>query len=270
MVAEREHFPVFLSIAGINIQVDCHNAMLASVLRERYAGFLAQTGEMLKLQIIPGLVGETVAFTPHEVMREKNVLRFKPIIDEDYVDFLAKKGQIKLRSSNPVEEIEYLLRVLFTYLALRSGGLMVHAAGIVHQGFGYAFLGTSGSGKSTVARFSTDDLVLNDDLIILLPKGERWFVHATPFTNPTQTLPWPSKAELKVMFYLEKDRLVSIERMSAARSFAIVMANLPIVGSSQFDIQRVVDLIEKLLVQIPLYMLHFALDKTFWRAIDEM
>ena len=68
------------------------------------------------------------------------------------------------------EEVEYFLRVIYALLVFQAGGLLFHAAGIVRDGQCYLFFGHSGSGKTTVARLSSTDLVLNDDLVVLIPR----------------------------------------------------------------------------------------------------
>ena len=66
-------------------------------------------------------------------------------------------------------DVGYFVRVALALQAFARGGMLFHAAGVLHREQGYAFFGLSGSGKTTAAQFSTPDPVLNDDLLLLWP-----------------------------------------------------------------------------------------------------
>jgi len=68
---------------------------------------------------------------------------------------------------------ENFLRVLVAYRLLELGGVVLHSAGVVRDGAAFLFLGRSGAGKTTAARFSLAQgaEVLSDDLNALIPGG---------------------------------------------------------------------------------------------------
>lgn len=81
--------------------------------------------------------------------------------------------------------IENYLRVLVAFGVLARGGLVLHSAGVRCEDDGYLFLGSSGSGKSTIARLSRGDSrqLLSDDLNALVPREGEVDILALPFAG---------------------------------------------------------------------------------------
>jgi hypothetical protein len=68
-------------------------------------------------------------------------------------------------------------------LAARSG-VELHACGVVDRGVGFAFVGQSGAGKSTIARIwnsQPDVTVLSDDRVIVRCDASGVTMHGTPW-----------------------------------------------------------------------------------------
>jgi hypothetical protein len=75
-----------------------------------------------------------------------------------------------------------VLRVLWSTLLPRVGGLLVHSCGLRHAEIGVVFPGQSGAGKTTLARKAPDaDDVLSDELIAIRRTDDGWRVSGTPF-----------------------------------------------------------------------------------------
>ncbi len=196
------------------------------------------------------------------------VLYFNDDDFRGYIDEQNGHGQLEVKSSHPEDSLDYYLRAIYALLAFRVEGLLFHAAGIVRNGRAYLFYGHSGSGKTTVARLSPNSLVLNDDLVILLPFSGGWRVHATPFWNPTQVRPTRQSAPLAGMYRLVQSKEVFLRKMSTAQSLAELVSNVPIIPE---DRSRNADLLRRgiqLLESTPAFQLHFLPDNSFWSVID--
>jgi hypothetical protein len=132
------------------------------------------------------------------------------------------------------------------------------------------FFGHSGSGKTTVARLSSDAVVLNDDLLLLMPSEHRqgWTVYSTPFWNPTQVSPAGSlSAPLADMFRLVQDQTVYQEEMEPGQALAELVTSVPVIPA---DPTRLVSLLERgnrLVSSVPIFKLHFLPDASFWDVI---
>lgn len=86
---------------------------------------------------------------------------------------------------SPMQLINPLVEVCLLSRIGRSGGLLLHAAGLSYGGQGYVFLGESGAGKSTIAELfaARGATVLSDERVILGTRGTELFMYGTPWVG---------------------------------------------------------------------------------------
>ena len=60
---------------------------------------------------------------------------------------------------------------------------LIHSSAVVRNGGGYLFVGPPGAGKSTIARLSLPDPVLNDEVNLVCFSGDKIEVCSTPFNG---------------------------------------------------------------------------------------
>ncbi len=166
-------------------------------------------------------------------------------------------------------DIGYFLRVVLAVQSFTRGGLLFHAAGIVHRHRGYALFGVSGSGKTTAARLSAPDAVLNDDLLLLWPDGERWQIWATPFGKSRRAAGCDGEGvTLYALLRLIKAPHVSLETLPQGRALGELVANTPVLSGDAAWLPDVFVRWEKVTSAIPVRALHFQKEPTFWEVID--
>jgi len=114
-----------------------------------------------------------------------------------------------------------LLRVLWSAVLSRKGGLLVHACGVRTRGMGIVFPGKSGAGKTTLAsKVRNPEDVLSDELVpVTRDDAGRWRAHPSPFwgggrRGGTSLRSWP----LGSVAFLRKGRTLSVSRMSPAEA----------------------------------------------------
>ena len=260
-----------LQIAGLRVAVDCHHRKLASVLRERYRDFLAPENLLPDLRADIRWIGTARenALLEIDLRFEGGVLRFAAAGYTGMVDSALGSGELTLSSKQPVEEIDYYLRAVYALLAHSAGGVLLHAAGIARDGGVYLFLGPSGVGKTTLCRVSQPlATVLNDDLILLLPRGGTWQAYGTPFWNPTQVRPHPESAPLRATFKLVKSKQVAVRPMGAGQALATLAAGAPIITEDPTRAPRLLDTLAAVQQAAPMRELHFRPDASFWAVIE--
>ena len=222
---------------------------------------------------------------------DRGVLHFAAPHYTGAIDVRGIDAHLKVTAPHPFEPIDYFVRAALALLAFEAGGLLFHAAGLARRGSGYAFFGYSGSGKTTVARVSTDAVILNDDLVVLLPQAshpaarqasrpygetgartreaDRWLMVATPFSNPTQAMPaGPQSVPLAALYRLVQDRRVFVEPIDPAVAIAEVIASSPVVNADPDRALALLARAEHLVTTVPVQRLHFLPDSSFWAVVQ--
>ncbi len=181
------------------------------------------------------------------------------------IDARAGEGRLRAHPRAEPNDAGYFLRVALALQAFTRGGLLFHAAGVVHRGKGYAFFGLSGSGKTTAARLSTPDPVLNDDLLLLWPEADRWWIYSTPFGKGRGSL---QRAPLRALLRLIKDTEVFLAPMAGGRALGELVANTPVLSGDARSLPEVIARWRAIRTGVPVQALHFRRDPTFWEVID--
>jgi hypothetical protein len=253
--------------AGFNILFICDDARLIESINQRYKQFQTLGAADIQVSLswkrqanIPAYTDPLISFNHDRLAASCDVMEGLWNINQPLV-------HVRLLGSRSVEAVDYFLRAVMAVLIFKKGGLMVHGAGILHQGKGFLFFGKSGSGKTTVSRSSLNDTVLNDDLVVLMPQKNKWQLLSTPFWNPTQVEPKPIQTSLHAIYRLIQDKTVFVESLNPSRALAELFANIPIVPIVPSLCEELMERCISLLHDVPAYGLHFLPDGSFWQVI---
>lgn len=257
-----------LSIADFSIQGSCNHKQLTQNLQQRYSEFPARQPPDLEVEIQwTGLERPSSMLDTNTSFRD-SVLEFSASGYQGFINEKIGRGELRLSSAYPIEDIDYYLRVAFALLANAAGGILMHTAGILRDGCAYLFFGHSGSGKTTACRVSAlDHTILNDDLILLLPQGDTWQAYSTPFWNPTQIKPVNQSAPVIGMYHLIQSKKVFTQKMSRAQATAAIIANVPVIPQDPVRSIHLLDILTQLQKTMPVYELYFLPDNSFWNVI---
>jgi hypothetical protein len=257
------------TIGACPFTLSADDAALMEHFRRRYQAFLAPApaGLHIHFDITPG----DTSLIDYPIRFDAGVLHFTDPRCVGSLNPIRGEARFRLTLAQPVGAVEYVLRTAIALLAFDAGGLLLHAAGLVRDGRGYAFFGHSGSGKTTAARVSTQARVLNDDLVVLTPVqnwDDGWRVHATPFSNPSQVPPaGPEHAPLAALLRLVQSKRVVVQAMPVAQAAAELLTSVPIIPLDPIRTPRLIDRVLSLVTAVPTARLHFLPDDSFWPAV---
>jgi hypothetical protein len=124
-----------LSIGNIGIQLTSNSQFLIKGIQERYQDFPTSNSPNLEAYIeLSGNLRNSPLLDTGSVFKS-SFLYFTAPGYHGQIDEIKGIAHLSLSSRYPIEDADYFMRVLFALLAFQEGGILFHAAGIVHQGF---------------------------------------------------------------------------------------------------------------------------------------
>ncbi len=215
-----------------------------------------------------------IPLSPHglqiKTSNQSGRIEFVSYHEKGWFDQKTRQGELILR---PEGHPENFLRVLYGWRCLEQDALLLHASGVICKGQGFVFFGCSGSGKTTITRFSQGTTILSDDLVIIraetsAPEGVRVF--GVPFRGEFVEAPrMNASARLRGLYALAKDRQNQVVQMGEAESVAKLAACVPFVMTQPQIVSQVLELCKKINLLRPVAGLHFQMGPGFWSLIDE-
>ena len=265
-----KHYKLSLAIAGLGMDLLCNNSSLVESLKNRYLDFPKKKDTYLSLEIKVKVREQTTAHSDKGIKFDDKGIYFTAPGYKGQIIPDQGFGELILSSRIAEEDVDYFIRVAYSLLAFRAGGVMLHAAGIVREGFAYLFLGHSGAGKTTVSRLSSKFTVLNDDLVILIKEGKDWWAYGTPFCNPSQVKPAPRCAPIKAIFSLIHANEVQLASMRSGEGVAELIANTPILSEDPIRIAVLLERFFQITRCVQVKRLYFLKDASFWDHISNL
>jgi hypothetical protein len=264
---------MIIEIAGYRLRLSVSHDPLAGRLDERYGGFLDPDGTRpaeldLHLAVDPSRRPDRY----HPVHVDNPPTRTRGGLDRLELDgdgfeaaFDWERGRGEAVIPDSLAHLDLVVRVGLGVGLLREGGLLLHAAGVLHQRFGLAFTGPSGAGKSTLAEIcrAAGMPVLADEMVAYRPAGVGCRLAGTPFWRGR-----PAAAPAGGVFVLQQAPRHDVEWLAPARALPRLLeaggcpVDTPAVQQAFFDA------CSGLLRRVPAYLLSFAPDAGFWRAIE--
>jgi hypothetical protein len=182
----------------------------------------------------------------------------------------------RLFSGRMIRVFEQLLyQVFFSDPRNRNGRiLLLHSSGVVSEGAGFVFTGSSGAGKSTIAALSSRDTVLNDEICLVRFHESETILESTPF-NGFFRRKSEGNAPLRCVFVLHQAKAHAVRPMGRGEAVAALLPQLvPVIGMDERitrdTLRRMLDLAAELQRRVPVRRLEFARDAGFWEKIDDM
>ena len=153
--------------------------------------------------------------------------------------------------------------------AIENGFAPIHSAGVIHNENLYLFSGTSGAGKTTIARMSKEigDAVLDEELVLIpsLP-AKNYIARGWGYGLNT------SNAPLRAVFNIvqdDKDYLLPLSQTQTARF--LVERSIEELGNYVHNetMSVLFNRVATIARSVPGYELHFRKSLYFWKLIDE-
>ncbi len=170
-------------------------------------------------------------------------------------EFLEEKARSSGFSDGYIENI-CLYRSICLQIPLQNR-MLLHCAVIEYEGKGYAFLGRSGTGKSTHAKlwkkYLSSPRMINGDKPLLEYADGEFIAHGTPWKGKER---WGEKAFTKLhgLCFLEQAKDNSIERLSPLEASKQVFSQI-VLPKEEKNAIATLELVDKLVNVVPSYLL---------------
>ena len=128
------------------------------------------------------------------------------------------------------EAVQALIGACLQCRLLASGGTLLHAAGVVLEDQGYAFVGHTRAGKTTLVQDFPESAILGDDLVAVREIDEEPLLFGTPWPGREGGTVSPGSAPLQAIFNLHRELPPGLEEMTPPQAVAELSANAPRLG----------------------------------------
>lgn len=185
-------------------------------------------------------------------------------------EFLEEKSRSSTFSDGYIENI-CLYRNICQQIPLKNRFLL-HTAAIEYKGNAYAFLGRSGTGKSTHTglwlKHINGTKILNGDKPILHYSSEGVIVYGTPWMGKEQ-FGYNGKAPLKALCFLEQAKENEIRKLSVKEAVKRIFPQIlhPI---EEDYAARTLELVDRLVMETPSYLLRCTISEDAVKKSFEM
>jgi len=264
----------------LSLQLTGLSAAQHDALKENYPGFFVKTARdfagndiechAYQLNHFPAVLPDTLTkngqYSPRIIRQqtsdiELTGINFKAQIGLNADPAPASLGVCRESELPQSNVIENFLRVCTAYRALRTGGVMLHSAGLLFDGQAYIFSGRSNAGKTTLTRKAYDKgvRVLSDDINLVLPGKAGYMAHAVPFTGEFgRTLDHQDGKKaypLAGIILLEQDDQLETKPISQSQAVAGLLVGCPFVNADAEESERLFDSVIGLVSQLPVIRL---------------
>ena len=181
----------------------------------------------------------------------------EPILSVKVSDeaFYAEKNASPGYSDGYIENI-CLYREICLQLP-KFNRFLLHSCILEYNGEAYAFLGRSGTGKSTHTglwlKYLADTKILNGDKPILKVNEKEVIAYGTPWMGK-EGLGYNGQAPLKALCFLEQAKVNEIRQLSPAEASMRIFQQI-LLPSEQIAAEKTLEMIDALLKRIPSYLL---------------
>ncbi len=270
-----------LVIGPWTIRLDGLDAETARIVEGRWGGFVRDATPALPTALVQvrrasaGLA--LLQALPGESYRMEAATGRGPILVRSYAFAIGPEpgGAWRLAVAAGHDEprgriLDNAARWILARLAIESGGLALHGAGVLRGGRAFIFAGRSGSGKSTAVRLTETGVSLGDDFAIAAPLGGAWSVYAVPFDNTEAAPQDPERGPfpLAAVYRLFQAKEARVDRPAAPLAQASVMACVAFPWALPDLAPRIDAAVDALIGAGRFAHLEFAMDPGFWSVVD--
>ena len=180
------------------------------------------------------------------------------------IDFSVCRCALNGNTNMRVFGLNNAIMLVYAFATSHLDTVMLHASLVRHNGFGYAFIAKSGTGKSTQVsmwlRHIPNCDLMNDDNPIVRVVDDEVIIYGSPWSGKTPCYR-NTKASLGAITRIDRAKTNSIDKQPPVDAFASL---LPACSAMKWDVgimRSVCDTVTRIIERIPIFTLHCLPDK---------
>jgi hypothetical protein len=260
---------ISVEIAGLRTSIVTREPQVATVVRERYRGFLSTGKADWRIEMNGQPAGSPPFAEDVVVERDGGPARFV-IKRADFagaVDLRERSGTVTFRDPGDIP-VDAFLRITCSLALVDARGLVLHAASLERTGRAYLFCGPSGSGKTTIAGLSPDAILLSDELSIARVSDGGAVCYRTPFWGEMARAGERRAAPLSAIYFLHHGQRHTVQAIGPRLALERLLPNVLFFARDRALTARVFSIAADLVEAIPCFDLVFRRDPGFWEVIE--
>lgn len=274
-----------LQVGDICCSLRVKDPALVSFLNRYYEGFLSDADPALTVDINIVSKGESIPL-PNSIIMSKTVegrsFNFHSGLITGTLDLEGGHCEIDVKEAlfKCIRIFEHFLFQTFYTLEKNNslaGGresFLAHGCSVSRNGSGFLFTGPSESGKSTIAKISSEYTVLGDEIALIKKENGRYRVGATPFRGDYRENK-NEDAPLDAIFLIKhgkKNNIRKISKLEFVTRFVreIIYPGTLLSTERKEDFSKMIEFCTEIVESVPFYELSFLPDKGFWKNISEL
>ncbi|MEM7138240.1 MAG: hypothetical protein AAF500_16790 [Myxococcota bacterium] len=272
-----------LDLAHARVRVEGMTPAQRHQLLQRFGDFESSTGSCDALDMLIETTQDPRNFMvrPRGTREYRLSVRYEPhSIRVEGVGFSADLSRDTLHTRMVtcreddwfLDGFENLSRVVVSYQSFRAGALVLHSAAFTDGTRGFVCCGRSGAGKTTLCGLASQLglRVLSDELNLVALSGPRLEVEAMPFAGDFGRIAPPRQGvPLTALLGLRQGPEPRLEGCSPAEAVSRIVASCPYVNADPELGHAVSDRAATLVDRLPLRILSFDRNTTFWNTLDD-
>ncbi|MBU0763770.1 MAG: hypothetical protein KJ607_02930 [Bacteroidetes bacterium] len=174
----------------------------------------------------------------------------------DYWDVYIASNQIHTET----DPFEYPLGPIIIYYTVNARqGAILHASAVTSGQGGFIFMGYSGTGKTTmIGLWKNKARIINDDKIIVRYISDNFYMFNSPLYKNDQ----PKKSLISRIYLLKQGAKNDAVRLSPTEAFSRIMALSIQHDYNKVLINNLLNVLERVVTDLPVYELEFVPDKS--------
>lgn len=151
------------------------------------------------------------------------------------------------------------LMMIFSFAGSQKQTVLIHASLVRQNGYGYAFIAKSGTGKSTQVsmwlRYLPGCDLMNDDNPIIRVIDNKPYIYGSPWSGKTPCYR-NVKARLGAITQIDRAKANSVDKLSPVEAFASLLPSCSTMKWDSDIFNNICDTITKLIETTGIYTLH--------------